>query len=522
MQRITAEEQDIILEDKLNIRTKYNIITQDNGGDFIKKRAVAYDLCKNDFNFFADNFVWIENPRAEDIERKNIPFLLWNYQEDSADKIIEAIEKGYDLPIEKSRDLGLSWLIIAIFVWGWNFRGWNFLVGSQKAENVHTRGNTKSLIEKAIYICERSPDWLIPPLKDKVHIKHMLLVHPDHGATIAGESNNTNFGRSDRRRAILFDEFSSWEQTDKAAWQSCSATTNCRIPLSTPNTRGTNCHFYTITHKAHKDGLPILRLHWTLHPEFSRGLYNDEYGKPRSPWYDEQCKRSSSQQEVSQELDIDYEASMGDKVYGDFKVEEQVVENLDYDDRYPLYVAWDFGLDTTAIIWIQHNYDKGTFDIIDEYSGNGNDGRGGENIRHYIEVVLNKPYKSAMHFGDPQSGEHRNMTSGTSNAAILRSYGLVFKSQKTSIRNRIAAARNVLGRVRVSDKCILTKEMFISWQFKRQVTGNTSSPLPDHSEYSHWGEAFSYWAFNFKEQNKKNKHKRTKSYRDVASSGVVL
>jgi hypothetical protein len=38
---------------------------------------------------------------------------------------------------------------------------------------------------------------------------------------------------------------------------------------------------------------------------------------------------------------------------------------------------------------------------------------------------------------------------------------------------------------------------------RKPKTGNTGTSIPDHSEHSHIGEAYTYFAYNFGEQNKK-------------------
>jgi len=517
--RISETTQQRLLSKHLEERTNNQLLVHSDYPKHEINREVSKQLCKDSFKYFANNFIWIQNPRAEDPRDKDIPFLLWNFQEHAASEIIKAVEEGYDIPIEKSRDMGMSWLLIAILVWGWHFREWECLVGSQKAENVDTRGNIKALLEKARYIIERTPNWLLPHLTRGEHDKSMILVSPQHSASIAGESNNTNFGRSDRRKVILFDEFTSWEQTDRAAWQSCSATTKCRIPLSTPNTRGINCYFYQIIQDHIRKNKPYLRLHWSLHPTFGHKLYEDEYGKPRSPWYDSECKRAASMQEVYQELDIDYEASMAGKVFGEFNLELHVDDKLEYNPNLPLYVSWDFGLDQTALLWIQHDPYKNKHYIIDEYV---NDGRGaGDSIYHYIDVVDSKPYKKAIHFGDPYSGENRQLAAGgQSNASILRKHGIMFRSQRTKIAIRIASGRNILSRVSIAPVCTLTIEMFASWQMKRPKTGVTTSEVPEHSIHSHIGEAYTYYTFNFAKRFGKNKVVKKKIY--TPTTGGVM
>lgn len=535
---LSSEEQDVILQEKINRRFDIHLLVDESNDKHLLNREIITDLCRGDltgleqkrndksfllssgFRCWADNFVWIQDPEAESASAKTIPFLLWDYQERAAEEIIRAIVYGYDMPIEKSRKLGLSWLIMAIFVWGWHFHGWDLLVGSQKAENVDSKGNIKTLLEKARYIIRRSPTWLLPVLEEKKHDKSMLLIHPINGATLSGESNNANFGRSDRRKAILFDEFASWELTDRAAWQSCASTSKCRIPLSTANTRGTNCHFYTVVNNAKKKDNQYLRLHWTLNPVFADGLYEDQLGNPRSPWYDAECKRSSTMQEVHQELDIDYDASMGDKVFPMFSIESNVKEDLDYNSNLPLYVSADFGLDTTAFVWWQEDKEKGLFYIIDEYQNSGSGD--GTSIYHFIEILQSKNYKTPIFYGDPHSGENKSLTSGSSNASILRRYGYIFKSQRAPIISRIAATRNIMDRILVSDKCIIAIEALSSWQFVRPKSGNTGSQTPKHDEYSHIGDAITYFGYNHvgKKSSDKERGSSRRSYKST-TSGIV-
>lgn len=516
---------DTYLSNKLDERIKFSVLCNTSNPKYKENRAIAYNLAKEDFCFFANNFAWIQNPRADERkkEHKEIPFVLYPYQEYAAKEIIKAIEDGNDIPVEKSRDMGLSWLLIAIFVWGWHFHGWDLLVGSQKFENVDMVGNVKSLMGKARYVIERMPGWMRPKLVKKVHDKTGLLIHPGHGATLAGESNNTNFGRSDRRKAILFDEFSSWILTDSAAWQSCSSSTLCRIPLSTPNTRGTNCYFYQVLNNAKKKNLPFLTLHWCLHPVFSKGLYVDEIGNVRSPWYDNELQRATDISQAHQELDINFEASMSGKVFPGFSYEQNVSDDVKYDPSLPLYVSWDFGLDTTALLWIQPDPLNGVVNVIDEYENNGTT-REGSDIMHYIDIVNSKPYKKAIHFGDPQSGENRSLAArGMSNAGILRREGIVFKCKRTKVQNRIAAARNLIPKLRVSSiNCPFFIEACTSWQMIKSRTGSSSS-VPAHDEFSHIGEAFSYYAFNKRLQETSiRENERPREQLQQTISGVML
>ena len=485
----------------------------------LANRAIVYDLCKNDFIYWCNNFAWLQDPESDNPDDKDIPFLLYNFQEEVSREIIKAAENKYDIPIEKSRAMGMSWTVVCIIVWGWHFQKWDCLLGSEKAEKVDKRGDMGTLIEKCRYIIENQPGWLMPKLDKKEYDKSMLLINPIHGAKIKGDSNSVKFGRGDRSKILLADEFSSWDKTDIAAWRSCKATAKCRICLSTPNERGKNCWYFQVVNNAKKKNLPYLRLLWTLHPIFANGLTYKEDGSPTSPWYEKMKTEAVSDIEIAQELDIDYSASATGKVFPSFDLETNVIETvvdekgkqisgLDYNPNLPLYVSWDFGLDQTALIWFQPDTKNHVINIIDEYVNDGSSDAGSD-IYNYIDVVDNKPYQQAIHFGDPHSGNNRNLAArGQSNGSILTRAGIRFKkfNKVPKISERIAAGRNLMSQIRISDKCILTIDMFSSWQMKRQLTGNTSGSIPEHNIHSHLGDSYSYFCYGYKEKSTQQAH----------------
>lgn len=523
IKEITAKEQLEILDRKLEDRVALQKLVHESNPKYQENRAVVYDLCANDFVYWCDNFAWIQDPEAELAEDKEIPFILYQYQEDAARHIIKAIEDGYDLPIEKSRKMGMSWLVIAILTWGWHFKRWDVLVGSEKAAKVDTRGDMGALIPKARYLIETQPRWLMPTLDSKKYDKAMLLINPNNDSKLKGDTNSTEFGRGDRAKVVLMDEFTAWLQTDKQAWASSSSTAKCRIALSTPNYRGKNCYYFQVVANAKKKGLPYLRLHWTLNPIFASDLEYDELGQPTSSWYRNECKRSASPQEIAAELDINYDAAAMGKVFPDFDYETNIVENLEYNPNLPLYCSWDFGLDQTAILWIQPDSKNRTINIIDEYVNDGTS-TAGSDIYTYIDVVDSKSYQQAIHFGDPHSGNNRNLAArGASNGSILIRNGIRFKkfNKVPKINERISAGRNLIKQLRISDKCILAIDMFTEWSMKKQLTGNSTGQIPEHNIHSHIGDAYSYFCWGYQEKKQQRENTVRKNYNRTLS-GVML
>jgi hypothetical protein len=102
-----------------------------------------------------------------------IPFTPFPFQEEAIREIWSSImtwtkpvwerTELTNILIEKSRQMWLSWLIIAIFVYGFVFHDHKYHVISQKEELVDKIGDMKSLFEKARFILKNMPKWMLPP-----------------------------------------------------------------------------------------------------------------------------------------------------------------------------------------------------------------------------------------------------------------------------------------------------------------------------------------------------------------------
>ena len=261
-------------------------------------REALWIACSRDLLFYVNTFGWTYDPR-----KKNgvLPFITYPFQDDAMLQIEECITTGKDLVIKKSRDMGASWMLLTVFEWFWHFKdGQSFLLVSRNEDYVDKTGNPKALFWKIDFTHKHLPNWMLPAITRT----KLRLTNDDNGSTIDGESTTGDVARGDRRTAIGLDEFAAFEvDSSYRALASTRDATRCRIFNSTP--AGSSNAFYDISHA---DGFDQLSLHWALHPEKSAGLY-EEGGKMRSPWYDHECKRCAHNQEIAQELDIDFAGS---------------------------------------------------------------------------------------------------------------------------------------------------------------------------------------------------------------------
>ena len=314
--------------------------------------AFIKQACATDPLFVINGFGWTYDPR--NTAAPKLPFILYPFQENAILELLSAVG-DHDLLIEKSRDMGASWLCIAAATWCWLFcPAQSILFVSRVEEYVDKPGNPKAMFWKFDYLVDNLPIWLQPEGYDKsIHRSKLHVENPENSSVIDGESTTGNVARGDRRTVIILDEFAAVEQGHRVL-NSTQRATNCRIFNSTPN--GINNAFYDVR----QTNIKKLRMHWSLHPIYAAGLYNtdgngklkvldDRYppgyepildGRLRSPWYDGECERAVSMQSIAQELDIDYLGS-GFQFFNDAAVQEVIrkysrppviVGDLEYDD----------------------------------------------------------------------------------------------------------------------------------------------------------------------------------------------
>lgn len=491
-------------QDKLIERLKIN----DAGERRSEARQYLWHLCarpdnpKEGAKFFINTFGWTMDPRPER-EPKHLPFFTFPYQDKIIEDFIEHVDNSRDWFIEKSRDMGVSWLVFVwLPIWYWIFRdGVNLLVGSYKEDLVDNR-TIDSLFGKIDYSILSLPKWILPArFRADKHRTHMRLMNPANGNLITGDTMNADFGRGARKTAILFDELGSWDYA-KDAWESCADSTSCRIANSTP--KGYN--YYAMLRDT---GIDISTYHWKVHP-----LKDDQ-------WYIYEQNRRT-EEEVAQELDISYTKSREGRVYPEWS-ELNVQEGLfPYDDSLPLFVGWDFGkTDDTAIIWAQP--ERAGLRIIETYS------KAGKNIDFFVPFITgyinsdlaekylynaeeielihtHADWKKGTHFGDP-AGRFVNAVSDETVFSVLRKNGIYvnFKDHWKEFKIRKRATKTLLNqgiflnqtrRTSYFNICILNASYP---RIRHEGLDLIRSEKPKHDSTSHYRSALEYLALGLEE-----------------------
>ena len=278
--------------------------------------------CKKDLLFWCNVFGWTYDPRESS---PHIPFIAWPFQEVLLQQLDAAITTG-DVCIRKSRDMGVSWCTLMVFLRRTQFElGQTFGVVSRNADYVDAKADPKSLFWKLDYLLERQPQWLRGTwVRNLMH-----LVCKETGSGIHGESTTGKVARGARLTALLLDEFSAFEIPDGyAALASTEAATKCRIINGTP--QGSVGAYRDVANGNLAPGIEKITVHWTQHPLKAKGLYKSKDGvleildktyrfptdykfvldgKTRSPEYDLAESRSPVAFFMAQEWDISFAGS---------------------------------------------------------------------------------------------------------------------------------------------------------------------------------------------------------------------
>lgn len=253
-------------------------------------------MCARDILFFVNTFVFTYDPRK--IDNPVLPFITYPYQDEVILRAVESRQKGYDMLIDKSRDMGGTWCLLSADAWLYQFRYFqSFLHVSRKEELVDKKDDPDSMFYKLDMLHEYQPEWLRP------NQKRVNLHYNDHEthSTIDGCATTQDVSRGGRRSGHFLDEFAAVPD----GYDILAATrdaTRSRWFLSTY--KGAGNAFYELSRKPDED-LVKIHLHWIHHPEKAEGLYLDPHGNPRSPWYDNECKRALHPLEIKQEVDMD-------------------------------------------------------------------------------------------------------------------------------------------------------------------------------------------------------------------------
>jgi hypothetical protein len=259
--------------------------------------------------------------------------------------------------------------------------------------------------------------------------------------------------------------------------------TGWAIFIGTP--KGKN-HFYKLFQQASKqmtdDGIAL--------PNWEGHMFKASETGILPPEELDDLLRTSGEEAYMQEYECSFDATFRGAYYGKSLVKlekEGGIRELSYNPGYPVYTGWDLGTDDSTAIWFAQNID-GNIHIIDYYEA-----KGIEDLTHYINIVLGKPYVYAKHFL-PHDVQQRFL--GMTQTRFQQIVNAGLKAEvvpKIAVIDGINAVRRILSSCKFDKvKCERGLDCLFSYHAEIDETTGVQDQKPVHDWSSHAADAFRY------------------------------
>lgn len=449
--------------------------------------------------FFLRRFMMVFDPRPGP-NHGAVNFDLYDFQESAGEEIYQAIKQGYDLFIEKSRDMGISWLVLGVLLWCWlEEDAFQALLGSYIEDLVDSGDDLDTLFGKLVFFIDniKDPRMLPPGFNIDKHRTYMRLLNPANGNAIVGKAPTKKFGRAGRYTVVVFDELGFWQHA-KQAWSAAGEATRCRIAITTPPDEPSFAKYLRFS------GLvKVLTYLWRLHPD------KDD------AWYEAQ-KGRKTEEEMLHEIDISWEYSAAARPYPE-------ADRLPFGDHpyipgQPIYCSIDLGLDAVALEWYQRVPNTEWWTLVEAFEKS-------DEMIDWFFPIWGRPFSpdftytdaelafidkvkywanKTTFFGDP-SGKQRHVESKESPYAKMQRQGLIVhvNERDNDWLSRRDATKAFLRNLQINDTpgTRYATEMWKLAKFpKRGEESQATSPIvkPVHDFTSHHRTSLEFMSVNYK------------------------
>lgn len=237
-----------------------------------------------------------------------MPFVMFRRQKELIQFLDSCLKEKESGLIEKSRDMGATWIGVGWSVHLWRFEdgpsiGW----GSRHSDLVDKLGDIDSIFEKIrVFIRWLPPEFYPRGFDPDTHMSSMRIINPETGATITGEIGD-NIGRGGRKTAYLKDESSHYAHPEVVE---AALTSNTDVPIDISSVHGVN----NVFHRRRQAGVD-----WSPGAELPRGRTRvfvmdwREHPNKTQEWYDRERRRKLDEGLAhlwAQEVDRNYSASI--------------------------------------------------------------------------------------------------------------------------------------------------------------------------------------------------------------------
>lgn len=358
-----------------------------NGAEYMRKlqmRADTLKRCTEDEFFlqehvlnvwavdpirFIEDFLFLKLPNYHNAIK---PFFLFDYQKKIILKLLDAEQSlgEHTILVDKPREMGLTWTIVAYLTWRWLFTpNWSGFILSRTEAEVDD-GSTSpdnSIMGKIRWLLSNTPPFLLPQgfqpkgRKGTSTDMNLKIMNPTMSSSLNGSTTNAFAGRS-RRYSVTFVDECFYIENLWSVVNSLESVSRVRIFASSAK-EGTK--FKKFVEMVQEKG-DYISLTWKDHP------WKDE------EWFAELQRKAEFNPEVLREAVVSYAVNPQFQYYPQIK--EAAIGKVAYDPKRPIFCSLDIGRgDLTVIIWWQ--YDGSHFNIIECYSNNN------KNLEWYVPFL---------------------------------------------------------------------------------------------------------------------------------------
>jgi len=237
-------------------------------------RQGALAACAADIAVFINDWGWTFDPRNKAPLPKRLPMILWPRQVEFVHWVLGRVDGSQKGLAKKSRDVGVSWLMVFVATWLWLFRPDTVIkFGSRKEAMVDRKGDPECIFWKIRFVLDNLPRWMLPDgfVVGGEFDNFMRIVNPQNGSTITGEGGD-NMGRGGRATVYLIDEYASVPRAE-SVWASVVDNADTVIVYSTSAGPGTM--FFRLEHSG---TMPVFRFHYSDDPRKDEGWRDQTLG----------------------------------------------------------------------------------------------------------------------------------------------------------------------------------------------------------------------------------------------------
>lgn len=469
--------------------------------------------------------------------------------------------------VEKSRQIGETVGLAVIVTWALHYHRPQLLALHQKAAKIDDGGQRNtwdSFFGKVRWIDQRlgSPSGLPDSAaRDALGLAALVcrpfsrdpakVENPRTGALVIGEGQVDDPGRGGTFDGVIADEAAFLEHGEKIHAALDEACPEGKVYLSTVNGDG---NFHARLADERPSGWRYRRNHWSHHPVYGQGLHltasvdpqtgelleagmaecelcagtrqgfvwtasgpvaHRYPGRLASPWYDARVIGKTDEQ-VANELDIDRERALGGRVYPEFSSDVHVIAGgIAFDPalEHRLELAWDFGLDATAIVVCQDAPDEdriiGLLELGDLHRTTATPERVSAALVDYLaqlgvprERLTPEWTRRIQGWGDP-AGDARSLDTGRTLLSAYAKLGWTIRKPPSHLTRRAetsisAVKRLLLGRPKPVKVCGLNAAEFArharnnTWPVDANGRRRIGSTVPHDDEHNHALRAYAY------------------------------